>query len=548
MYNKIYSLLLCITLACPILSMEVKRAKISSDQNNLQSYGKVGTLKSLAALALRNTNQLQNEAPEEVVGFVECVKKIVSKNFKENIRDFLLEYLETHSYEQSKKIIDVFSELKISGFDYSQGAKDSLLSLLQSESINFQEHQGLFNHLLLRGAERNHISVVCFALDSGADVHANNDKALRVASKMGYIDIVTRLIEKGADVCAKGGKALYSAVRYGHVSIVRLLLDNNAGDVAQSDIYGIAIGCNEGLEIAELLVADEIPLGNFAKKVIKLFCRNLSKEMALIPECMGDDILLFYKNLNWLLSSRFFEFNAKNFKEIFLLVECGADPKLLEEYVTPESESEFIGWTHWGRVPNGHEIYKKFRQLIVKFLTSPFVRMYLKNKLDKKMGLFDIFRQPKIMPYLANPKKYIMDNISDIEQKAQNYVGKEKVTIDQTLVANFAKQSPILLYLVALAQAEFSLSIMRGQPISEQQMLNIAYDLVEAGQTELIWAAIFSHKEIVEILLSHNLPIEYINSRDAYGNTALDYAQKNNNCATAQIISDKIKELENKQS
>ena len=63
-------------------------------------------------------------------------------------------------------------------------------------------------------------------LDDGANVHANNDCALRCTSRHGYIDIVKLLLEHGADVHAHDGSSLAWAFRNAHYDVVKLLRDH----------------------------------------------------------------------------------------------------------------------------------------------------------------------------------------------------------------------------------------------------------------------------------------------------------------------------------
>jgi hypothetical protein len=60
-------------------------------------------------------------------------------------------------------------------------------------------------------------------IKAGADVHANNDEALRGASYNGLVESVKVLLENGADVHANNDRALHLASCYGHVGVVELL-------------------------------------------------------------------------------------------------------------------------------------------------------------------------------------------------------------------------------------------------------------------------------------------------------------------------------------
>ena len=61
-------------------------------------------------------------------------------------------------------------------------------------------------------------------MDLGADIHANNEEALRVASSNGHIDIVKYLVDLGADIHANNDEAVNLANRYGYHDVVKYLV------------------------------------------------------------------------------------------------------------------------------------------------------------------------------------------------------------------------------------------------------------------------------------------------------------------------------------
>jgi ankyrin repeat protein len=60
-------------------------------------------------------------------------------------------------------------------------------------------------------------------LAAGANVHARDDRALRLASRWGLAGVVDHLIKAGADVHAAGDLALRDAIENGHAPVVELL-------------------------------------------------------------------------------------------------------------------------------------------------------------------------------------------------------------------------------------------------------------------------------------------------------------------------------------
>ena len=65
---------------------------------------------------------------------------------------------------------------------------------------------------------------VRWALDHGADVHADDDLALCMASENGHTDTVRLLLERGADIHACKYEVLRVTSQHGHIDTAILLL------------------------------------------------------------------------------------------------------------------------------------------------------------------------------------------------------------------------------------------------------------------------------------------------------------------------------------
>jgi len=90
---------------------------------------------------------------------------------------------------------------------------------------------------------------------AGANVHANNDRALWLASEQGYAEVVRVLLAAGADVHARNDEALRNASMVGHAGVVQVLLAAGANVHADND-NALRWASTEGhVEVVQMLLA-----------------------------------------------------------------------------------------------------------------------------------------------------------------------------------------------------------------------------------------------------------------------------------------------------
>lgn len=80
-----------------------------------------------------------------------------------------------------------------------------------------------------------HLPVVEYLVEQGADIHTNDGQLLRYAAWDGYLPIVEYLVEHDADIHAKGDIALRDAAWKGHLPVVKYLVENGANIHAEDD-------------------------------------------------------------------------------------------------------------------------------------------------------------------------------------------------------------------------------------------------------------------------------------------------------------------------
>lgn len=108
--------------------------------------------------------------------------------------------------------------------------------------------------LLFTGSEKGELNLIKEALKQGVNISAENDYALRCASRNGHLEIVKYLVEKGGDIYADDDYALRTASGRGHLEVVKYLVEKGA-NVHTLDDYALGMASRMGhLEVVKYLV------------------------------------------------------------------------------------------------------------------------------------------------------------------------------------------------------------------------------------------------------------------------------------------------------
>ena len=92
----------------------------------------------------------------------------------------------------------------------------------------FQYAKNNINRLLFQSSIKGELNLVKEAIHRGANIHANNEEALRWASRNGHLETVKYLVENGADIHANDESTLHYASYYGYLEVVKYLVENGA--------------------------------------------------------------------------------------------------------------------------------------------------------------------------------------------------------------------------------------------------------------------------------------------------------------------------------
>ena len=110
------------------------------------------------------------------------------------------------------------------------------------------------NQSLIDASAQGDAEGVKSLLKAGADVHKDDDYAVRLASEDGRVEVVRLLIAAGADVHAGGDYALHAASLNGHAEEVQMLLDAGA-NIHARDSSALRYAVESGhIEVIKILI------------------------------------------------------------------------------------------------------------------------------------------------------------------------------------------------------------------------------------------------------------------------------------------------------
>ena len=80
------------------------------------------------------------------------------------------------------------------------------------------------NKQLIHAATNGNLKIIKYLVEQGADIHADNDYALRLASSYGKLEIIKYLVEKGSNIYMNNNSALRRASQSNQLEIIQYFL------------------------------------------------------------------------------------------------------------------------------------------------------------------------------------------------------------------------------------------------------------------------------------------------------------------------------------
>ena len=193
------------------------------DMDSFDSPNYNNNQRFLALFLLNRKNKMKNYLPDD--NYLPFISMLEGHKIDQNILD--------------KMLAEMAKEGSVQG-------------VLMMSSIGANIH--VDNDRALRLASENgHLEVVKYLVKNGADIHADDDAALRWASANGHLEVVSYLIENKADIHARDDYALRGASANGHLKVVKYLIEKGA-DIHAQDDYALRWASENGhLEVVKYL-------------------------------------------------------------------------------------------------------------------------------------------------------------------------------------------------------------------------------------------------------------------------------------------------------
>ncbi len=134
------------------------------------------------------------------------------------------------------------------------------------------------------------VDIMRYIVSIGADIHADNDYALREASRAGNLEMVQYLVSVGADIHALNDNALRTACAYSRLDIVQYLVSVGANIHVDNDIALREASYKDGLETVQYLVSMGADIHALNDSALRIACANDNLNVVKYLVSIGADI------------------------------------------------------------------------------------------------------------------------------------------------------------------------------------------------------------------------------------------------------------------
>jgi ankyrin repeat protein len=170
----------------------------------------------------------------------------------ETLQDFVEKNPDASYFLQETFDADAVLETLYEGEERLPLAETVVYTLLRQRNISLRRPTAIFIQYLKFGGSS--LDIVSWLVDQGADIHADNDFAVRLAAARGHLDVVKWLVEGGANIRAGNNQAVRWAAGNGHLDVVKWLVEGGANIRADNDHAVRYAATNGHLDVVKWLV------------------------------------------------------------------------------------------------------------------------------------------------------------------------------------------------------------------------------------------------------------------------------------------------------
>ena len=198
----------------------------------------------------------------------DILKEVVKRGDLARVKTAVAEGANIHTDDDYPiKVASVYGHLEVVKFLMEKGAhvhSENFIAVQWAAEAGHLEvvkylceritYQPLTSKVLGWASRMNQTEVMKYALENDADVHIDDNLALKWASQQGNLEAVKLLLEAGADMHAEQGYALRFAANCGHLEVAETLVEAGA-DVHAFNSCAVVWALEKGhQELFEFLV------------------------------------------------------------------------------------------------------------------------------------------------------------------------------------------------------------------------------------------------------------------------------------------------------
>lgn len=141
-----------------------------------------------------------------------------------------LNFLEKIKFKQLNKVNNKLPKIPLKGLSREIKLKltDEIIGRYCLKKMSKGKKKGEGSELLIKKTKEGQLEVVKYLVSIGANIHTNNEEALKWSAWIGNIEIVKYLVSLGADIHENNEEALKCSIYNQHIEVTEYLISIGA--------------------------------------------------------------------------------------------------------------------------------------------------------------------------------------------------------------------------------------------------------------------------------------------------------------------------------